>query len=136
MPPISRVAEVSGWATGDAWRALAFSTRDGGTVSVWSLPISCGQAQTREGAVGPRDTSNTALLRISGRSWSLGQHKKQCVGKWLDEGGQSELCGGNSKLGICSKPVRRRSCPQIMRQKLATFLHLYSVTRTGHGVPL
>lgn len=89
-------------------------------MSGWSLPISCGQARTREEAVGPRDTSNTAPFRISGRSWSLGQHsKKRCVRKWVDEGGQSERGGGKSKLGICSKPVRRRSCQEIMGQKLA-----------------
>lgn len=52
-------------------------------------------------AVGPRDTSNPALLRIAGRSWSLGQENRmKCVRKWVDWGGQREHGSGNSKLGV------------------------------------
>lgn len=36
--------------------------------------------------------------------------------------------GDNSKLGVCPNPVKRVSCQEIMRQKLATCLYLCSVT--------
>ena len=105
-----------------------------GMVSGSCFQIRCEQPQIEEVAIAPGDTAGP---HCSGYGGEVGTRDRTAGRGVVGRVGEGERGGGGargeSKLWVRPSPGRRRSCCEIISQKLATCLRLGCVTRAAQG---